>query len=96
MRFRINHGQVIRQANEIKHLARDLNSEIHRMENMQHHVRSSWQGKASETFMRQCDELLENLGDVSRRMDSVADTIHRVADRIQREDEEAARRARSL
>ena len=50
--FRINHSKVIRQADEMNDLSRDLNAEILRLENLLAQIKREWYGPASDAFQQ--------------------------------------------
>ncbi len=89
-RFRINHGKVIRQADEITDLSKQLNREITGLENLLARIKSEWYGPASEAFQQQLIMLIADMKTTRYNMSSVSSTIKNVANRIQREDERLA------
>ncbi|WP_261304022.1 WXG100 family type VII secretion target [Paenibacillus andongensis] len=96
MDFRINYSQVVSQANHIHDLARNLNTNVSGLENLMQQMKSAWKGPAAEACLKQCELLKTEMNATFRQMEDVSSTIKQVADRIQREDEAAAERARRL
>lgn len=88
--FRINYNKVIRQANEMSDLSRDLNSEIGKLENLLDQIKREWYGPASDAFQKQLIMLIADMKTTKYNMSSVSSTIKNVANRIQKEDERLA------
>lgn len=88
--FRINYNKVVRQANEMSDLSRDLNSEIGKLENLLAQIKREWCGPASDAFQKQLIMLIADLKTTKYNMSSVSSTIKNVANRIQKEDERLA------
>ena len=88
--FRINHSKVIRQADEMSDLSRDLNSEIVKLENLLAQIKREWYGPASDAFQKQLIMLIADMKTTKYNMSSVSSTIKNVANRIQKEDERLA------
>lgn len=88
--FRINHSKVIRQADEINDLSRDLNAEILRLENLLSQIKREWYGPASDAFQQQLIMLIADMKTTRYNMSSVSSSIKNVANRIQSEDERLA------
>ncbi|MBQ8741961.1 MAG: WXG100 family type VII secretion target [Clostridia bacterium] len=89
-RFRINYSKVIRQADDIEELSRDLNREIGRLENLLSQIKREWCGPASEAFQNQLTMLIADMKATKHGMSNVSGTIKDVASRIQDEDERLA------
>ena len=88
--FRINYNKVVRQANEMSDLSRDLNSEIGKLENLLAQIKREWYGPASAAFQKQLIMLIADMKTTKYNMSSVSSTIKNVANRIQKEDERLA------
>lgn len=88
--FRINHSKVIRQADEMNDLSRDLNAEILRLENLLAQIKREWYGPASDAFQQQLIMLIADMKTTRYNMSSVSSSIKNVANRIQSEDERLA------
>lgn len=89
-KFRINHSKVIRQADEMNDLSRDLNAEILRLENLLSQIKREWYGPASDAFQQQLIMLIADMKTTRYNMSSVSSSIKNVANRIQSEDERLA------
>ena len=96
MKFRINHSQVIRQANSIAGDASDLAGQINLLDQLEQDCRSVWKGESADAFIAKLRDLRNEMNRTQKQMNKLASTIKICADRIQREDEEAARRAAEL
>lgn len=94
--FRINYSQVTSQAEKIKDLAGDLKTQINGLESLAKDVKANWQGLASEALLNQMETLRSKMSCTARKMGDVSKTIKDVATKIQREDEDAAARARAF
>jgi len=88
--FRINHSKVIRQADEMTDLSRQINSEIIRLENLLARIKREWYGPASDAFQQQLIMLIADMKTTRYNMTSVSTSIKNVANRIQNEDERLA------
>lgn len=88
--FRINHSKVIRQADEMTDLSRQINSEIIRLENLLARIKREWYGPASDSFQQQLIMLIADMKTTRYNMTSVSTSIKNVANRIQNEDERLA------
>lgn len=88
--FRINHSKVIRQADEMADLSRQINSEIIRLENLLARIKREWYGPASDAFQQQLIMLIADMKTTRYNMTSVSTSIKNVANRIQNEDERLA------
>jgi len=88
--FRINYNKVVRQANEMSDLSRDLNGEIGKLENLLAQIKREWYGPASDAFQKQLIMLIADMKTTKYNMSSVSSTIKNVANRIQKEDERLA------
>ncbi|MDR2753183.1 MAG: WXG100 family type VII secretion target [Oscillospiraceae bacterium] len=96
MGFRINHSKVISQANSIADDADRLGSQVNQLTAMEQDVRMAWKGQAADTFLKRLATLKGEISRTKQQMANLASTIRYCADRIQREDEEAERRAAAL
>lgn len=85
--FRINHSKVIRQADEMNDLSKDLNAEILKLETLLSQIKHEWYGLASEAFQDQLIMLIADMKTTRYNMSSVSSSIKNVANRIQSEDE---------
>lgn len=96
MGFRINYSKVISQANDIAGDASQLDAQIKYLAQLEQDCRSAWKGEAADAFLAKLSELRSEMTRTKSQMTTLASTIKYCADRIQREDEEAARRAAEL
>lgn len=96
MRYRIDYHKVISQANSIAGDASELASQIKLLEQLEQDCRSAWKGDAADAFIAKLSALRSEMSRTQSQMSTLASTIKYCADRIQREDEEAARRAAEL
>lgn len=96
MGFRINYSKVISQANDIAGDASQLDAQIKYLAQLEQDCRSVWKGEAADVFLAKLSELRGEMTRTKNQMTTLASTIKYCADRIQREDEEAARRAAEL
>lgn len=96
MRFRIDYHKVISQANSIEGDASELAAQIKRLEQLEQECKSAWKGEAADTFLAKLSTLRGEMSRTKSQMSTLASTIKYCADRIQREDEEAARKAAEL
>ena len=94
--LRINYSKVISQANTIDQLAKDFNSQIKGIETMEQEVRANWQGLASEELLKRINLLKTEMSNTYRKTSNLAHTIKSVAEKIKREDERDAERAKHL
>lgn len=88
--FRIDHSKVIRQADEMNDLSRDLNAEILRLEALLSQIKCEWCGPASDAFRQQLIMLIADMKTTRYSMSSVSSSIKNAANRIQSEDERLA------
>lgn len=96
MQFRINHSQVIRQANSIAGDAAELSGQIKLLDQLEQDCKSVWKGEAADTFIAKLRVLRDEMSRTQKQMSNLASTIKECANRIQREDEAAAERAADL
>ena len=96
MGFRINYSKVISQANSIANDATNLAAQIKLLSQMEQDIRAAWKGQAAEAFLSRLTLLKGNMNKTRQQMTNLASTIKYCAERIQREDEEANRRAAAL
>lgn len=96
MRYRIDYHKVFSQANSIERNASDLSNQIRQLEQMEQQCRFVWKGEAADAFLVKLSELRGEMIRTKGQMATLASTIKYCADRIQREDEETARRAAEL
>lgn len=94
--FRINYKKVIRQADEMNDLSRDLNNEISALEDLLSQIKRDWCGPASEAFQQQLIMLIADMKTTRYNMASVSTSIKNVANRIQSEDERLAAQLESV
>lgn len=94
--FRINYIQVISGANSIKDLASDLKRQISSLESMEQEIKANWKGQAASELLNQTSAMIAEMNCTYRKMTNLSATIKNVANRIQKEDEAAAVRARAL
>ena len=96
MSYRINYPKVISQANVIAECADRLSVQSNQLTVMEQNVRSGWKGQASDKFLSRVVTLRGEVTRTRLQMAELASTIRTCAERIQREDEEAQRRAAAL
>jgi len=96
MKYRINYSKVISQANSISENAAQLSAQIKLLSQMEQDCRSIWKGQAADTFIAKLSALKNEMTRTRTQMSNLASTIKYCADRIQREDQEAERRAAAL
>ena len=96
MGYRINYSKVVSQANTIADCADSLSVQSNQLAAMEQNIRSGWKGQASETFLSRVSMLRGEVTRTKQQIAALASTIKTCADRIQREDEEAERRAKAL
>lgn len=96
MKYRINHSKVVSQADSIKDDADQLNTQIRLLNQLAQECRLCWKGDAADVFLLKLDQLKTEMTRTRIQMTNLASTIKYCADRIQREDEEAERRAATL
>ena len=96
MKYRINYAKVIAQANAVAEKASELSAQIKLLEQMEQDCQVAWKGEASDAFLAKLRTLRSEMSRTKSQMSTLASTIKYCADRIQREDEEAAERAANL
>jgi WXG100 family type VII secretion target len=96
MVLRINHARVVSQANSIIENANELSRQINQLTNIEQQIRSAWRGRTCDTFLARLVALRSEMNTTRQQMTNLATTIRNNADRIRREDEDAARRAAAL
>lgn len=96
MKYRINYGKVIAQANAIAENASELSTQIQILGQIEQNCRAAWKGEASDAFLKKLSTLRAEMSRTKNEISELAATIKYCADRIQREDEEAAARASAL
>lgn len=96
MRYRIDYYKVISQANSIAGDASELAAQIRLLEQLEQNCKSAWKGEAADAFLAKLSALRGEMSRTRSQMSTLASTIKYCAERIQREDEEAAERAASL
>jgi len=96
MGYRINYSKVISQANSISDNANSLNTQVSQLLELEQDIRAAWIGQAAETFLSRLSTLRGEVTRTRQQMVNLASTIKYCADKIQREDEEAERRAAAL
>lgn len=96
MKYRINYSKVISQADSIAEDAAQLSAQIKQLTQMEQECRSIWKGQAADAFIAKLSALRYDMSRTRTQMSNLASTIKYCADRIQREDQEAERRAAAL
>lgn len=96
MKFRIDYHRVIAQANSIAGDASQLAVQIKQLEKLEQDCKAAWKGEAADAFLAKLSTLRGEMSRTRSQMDTLASTIKYCADRIQREDEENARKAAKL
>lgn len=96
MKYRINYSKVISQANDISNDAGKLSAQVKLLTQIEQDCRSVWKGQAADVFISRLTTLRSEMDRTVSQMSSLASTIKYCADRIQREDQEAERRATAL
>lgn len=85
--YRIKYSTILRKSKDVHDLAEDLNDEILKLEDLQRTLQREWAGAASDEFRAKLNSLIRNVGETRWRIENLSNTIRRVADRIQQEDE---------
>ena len=88
--FRIDYDRAIEQAEDIRALASDFQSEISDLETLLSRIKREWRGPASDAFTAQLNMLITEMKTTKNDMTRVSDLIKSTAKEIQREDEKAA------
>lgn len=96
MKYRINHSKVISQANAVASDADEFSNLIKLIEKMELDCKSVWKGQAADAFIAKLSTLRAEMNRTKKQMSSLASTIKYCADRIQREDYEAEKKAALL
>lgn len=96
MAFRINYDRVISQAGLIESEASELADQIKTLEQLEQECRAAWQGEAATVFIGKLAALRLEISRTKRQMSDLAATIKYCADRIQKQDREAEKRAAAL
>lgn len=96
MSYRINYSKVISQANSIADNAEQLAAQIRRLDQLEQECRSAWKGQAADAFLAKLSALRSEMTRTKSQMSTLSSTIKYCANRIQREDREAAERAAAL
>lgn len=96
VKYRINYSKVISQANSISDIASQLSAQLRALEQMESDCRAMWKGQAADAFLAKLYALKCEMRRTKSQMSNLSSTIKYCADRIQREDREAERRAASL
>ncbi len=96
MKYRINYSKVIQQANLISDNADQLNDQITRLNQLEQECRACWKGETAEIFILRLNQLRNEMTRTKTQMVNLSSTIKYCADRIQREDRDAERRAIAL
>ena len=96
MQYRINYTKVVSQANSIVGNVSELAAQIKILEQLEQDCRRVWKGQAADAFIAKLSALRTEMNRTKNQMSTLASTIKYCADRIQREDEEAAERAAAL
>ena len=96
MGYRINHSKVVSQANTIADCASRLSEQANQLSFMEQSIRSAWKGQASDVFFSRVSSIRGEVNTARQQIATLASTIKYCADRIQREDDEAMRRAANL
>lgn len=96
MGFRIDYERVISQANSIDRDASELAAQIKRLDQLEQECKSAWKGEAADAFLTKLSTLRGEMNRTKSQMSALASTIKYCAERIKREEDEAARRAAEL
>lgn len=96
MEIRIDYNQVIQQAHHISEEAGRISRNITKLDEVIHQIGASWKGPASQTFLKKCQELKQEMIQSQKKVAQLAETIEAIANRIRQEDEEANQRAKQL
>ena len=84
-----DYGRAIAQARRLDEIASQVrNSTARGIENAMGELRAGWEGEAAQSYMTKGIELSEKVEKVAKDLENAADTIRRIAKRI-----EAAERA---
>lgn len=95
-KLRINYSQVMRKADKIENLSRDIRKEIDRISNLEDSIKSGWKGKASDSFLRKLAESKMELEKTRRSMEELSEIIKKTAKSIKEKDERDAKMAKQL
>ena len=94
--IRINLSNVRRQINQLRDAQTIVQREMQKIQSLKTLLSQNWQGNASVFFMSKLDEQYVQLFDLSKRLDTVANTIESVAERIRREEEALIQASQNL
>ena len=94
--IRINLSNVRRQVNLLRDAQRTVQREMQKIQSLKASVSQYWQGNAADIFKSKLDEQYVQLFDLSKRLDTVANTIESVAERIRREEEALIQASQNL
>lgn len=95
-KLRINYSQVMRKADKIENLSRDIRKEIDRISNLEDSIKSGWKGKASDSFLRKLAESKMEFEKTRRSMEELSEIIKKTAKSIKEKDERDAKMAKQL
>ena len=96
MAMRINYSKVVSQAKDIAGNANELIAQIRMLEKMEQECRQHWKGEAANIFLAKLSALRNEMYRTRSQMSELSSTIKKCADKIQREDNEKAKKATSL
>lgn len=94
--IRINLERAKRQARQLDEAASELRSELKKIASAKQAIPSYWEGAAARTFTQKLNEQYNELSQLCKQMESVADSIRTVAESIKRQEEAAQRAAKNL
>lgn len=94
--IRINYERAKKQARHLDEAASELRGELKRISSAKKSIPSCWEGTAARAFTQKLDEQYNELSQLCKQMESVADSILTVAGRIKRQEEAAQRAAKNL
>lgn len=96
MIYRINYSKVISQANSISANADELAAQIRMLDQIEQECRRCWKGQAADVFITKLHTLRNEMNRTRTQISNLSSTIKYCADKIQKEDREAAERAVAL
>lgn len=96
MAYRINYSKVISQANSISGNADELAAQIRMLDQIEQECRRCWKGQAADVFITKLHTLRNEMNRTRTQISDLSSTIKYCADKIQKEDREAAERAAAL
>lgn len=94
--IRIDYSLAISKANKIKELAEDVARVSQKLTLLKEDTEEYWQGEAASVYRNQCESLENYLKNTNQKMETLANTIIKIANLIKEADEANARAAASM